>query len=312
MAESSDQKLNDLDHALLIMATFVPFLYVSALNYIFKPTATQLLLVIPFLFIAVALPIYDGYLRPRIEQVQNATADRARAWIYLFFGGGLYAMTLAQYSYIGPPTTISMLLIQLSFIVGLCALAFFSYRFVLWLYRSLRLVPIPIPDKASIVAAMGGTFISALFFEALLALYYGKAINNAPFVYSNSTGEAVTLAFGFAFLAPLLALEVDCHHNTPKVAREYERIREQNPPKPAVKVGKYVWDAMDFVFMSIALASAFLRHQKKAALIVGGLLLIWVGSIVADGQSLLGVSTMFLGDAFIYLFIILRARSQSR
>jgi len=304
----SEQKVHELDHALLIMATFVPFVYITALNYAISPTPRELLLVLPFLFVAVALPLYVGYLRPAVEGVPNPNSERARGWIYLFYGGGLYAATLAEAPYTGPVVTLTNALVDYGFVFVMLVLTYFSYRFIKWLYKSLEYSSIPTQDKASITAAMIGTFASTLFFAALVQVFFGKSGNTTPFVYSPTTGQAIEIAFGLTYLAPLLALEIDSHHNIRRVCDEYDILKAKYFSQMRPNIRPIAISFLEFVVMTLAWAVVFLKARNIILAFVG-VILTATGSILASDNSVAGVVVMILGDAIIYLFLFLRAKN---
>lgn len=80
-----EKKLDKLDNLLLFGSSLMGYIFVIV-QFIFGKTAIVLLFV-PLLIFGVVIPFHTGYIKGAFQQ---SPINRARGWIYFFFGLGIY------------------------------------------------------------------------------------------------------------------------------------------------------------------------------------------------------------------------------
>ncbi len=300
-------RAQDLDQALLFLSSFLTFVLALGFNLAFKPDLLQFSILIPPLLVVGIMPVYVGYMRGTIEQ--HSVRERARGWVFLLFGLGWYAITVAD-----APVVLGSDLV-LKYLAGfvvtplLLALLGFTKRFVLWFYKIQGISSVPISDKIGIFSVVSGLFVSSFFYQALLGRQFGRTLNNQPFVYDPLIAQLVSLGEGIAFLFPLVVLEVKSHHCLDEAASLFETYRPKVRLKPrAPKWAVNVIDLVLLVLFPFLLGLGARGSGRFLFTILASLSLVLAGIFSAAYVGWIGVLILFGGDVLLSFTVFFHFR----
>lgn len=299
------QGVRSLDQALLFLSSFLSFGFASMLQLVQQTNFSKLLLLVPALLVSVALPLYVGYMRGSIEQ-PDSLLERARGWVYLIFGTGSYGLTLVlvpfAYTPNHTPVDVAVIIFGAWFL-----LAFFTYRFVRWLYKVASFELIKTREKIGISATISANLAAMFGLESVVAVIIGKAIyiNNAPFVYDEFTASAVSLYFASIVLYFFFLLEFNCHHYLGIAEVTYMRLKKRFPPRKDKNPPTYAIITYDFILMTIAVLLCSVSRPRWVIWPMVTMLGITIGSMIVSYYNILGEAVMAISAFFLYLSLVI-------